>query len=136
MQTRELQENWLLWLDASERLQRSLHEQTVAITLRDADRIERLGPETEQMQLRLKELGEDLEALTRSTAKCLGTEATTQAIAAALEKTEAQSLNGLANRAIVAGRTVEYLLQKNTALFNGRYAVVVQEDSSALDAAA
>jgi len=136
MRTRELQESWLLWLDASDMLQRSLHELTVAITLRDTDRVNRLESETEQMQIRLRELHEDILALTYSTAKSLGTEATLSGISSVLDKVESQSLKGLANRATVAGRTVDYLLKKNYALFQCRFAVVVDEDRSPLAKAA
>ncbi|KXK16143.1 MAG: hypothetical protein UZ18_ATM001001405 [Armatimonadetes bacterium OLB18] len=37
MKTRELQTHWWEWLGASERLLRTLHEQTAALTLRDVE---------------------------------------------------------------------------------------------------
>jgi hypothetical protein len=49
MKTRELQTLWWDWLGTSERLLRSLHEQTAAVTLRDVARVERIQPELDQM---------------------------------------------------------------------------------------
>lgn len=128
MRTRELQENWLIWLDASDRLTRSLHELTVAITLRDSERINRLRPETQVMRRQMRDIEEDIETATLKIAASLGTTADVRGIASVLEKAEAQSVNGLANRVVVAGRTVRYLLEKNEELFRCRFAVVHSGD--------
>ena len=127
MRTRELQDSWNLWLNTSEDLLKSLYEQTVAITLRDTSRIERLMPESERMLCRLRELDAEVAEIAKGVAASLGTESNVRDIAANLEKSEAQALSGLANRVTVASRTIHTILQRNQELYQNRYAVVQSE---------
>jgi transcriptional antiterminator Rof (Rho-off) len=131
MQTRELQESWLIWLDASDQLTRCLHELTVAITLRDAERINRLRPEADQLRRRLVHLDEDIVVETSQIARKLKVDSCVSRIAANLEKTEGQAVQALSNRKIVAERTIQYLLDKNNELFRCRFAVVHAEEAVA-----
>ncbi len=116
MKTRELQTLWWDWLSTSERLLRSLHEQTAALTLRDVARVERIQPELDTLTLRLKSLDENAATLAKGLAEELGAEPTLRGLVGVLEKAEAQQLQGLANRVTVAARNVQTVLGKNRAL--------------------
>ncbi len=116
MRTRELQTIWWDWLSTSERLLRSLHEQTAAVTLRDVARVERIQPELDGLMDRMVQLDEDAVACARKLAGEIGTEPNLRSLVHALEKAEAQQLQGLANRVTVAARHVQEVIAKNRTL--------------------
>ena len=116
MTTRELQTIWWDWLSTSERLLRSLHEQTAAVTLRDVARVERIQPELDALRDRMVQLDADAVACARKLAEELGTEPNLRSLVQALEKAEAQQLQGLANRVTVAARHVQDVIAKNRTL--------------------
>lgn len=116
MKTRELQQLWWDWLGTSERLLRSLYEQTAALTLRDVARVERIQPELDQMMSKLREIDNQAVALAHKLAGELGTEPSLRGLVSVLEKAEAQSLQGLGNRVTVASRNVQDVLKKNRKL--------------------
>lgn len=116
MKTRELQTLWWDWLGTSERLLRSLHEQTAAVTLRDVARVERIQPELDTLIERMRSIDEQAVACANGLAEELGVESSLRSLVQALEKTEAQQLHGLANRVTVAARNVHEVLQKNRTL--------------------
>jgi flagellar FlgN protein len=116
LKTRELQTQWWDWLSTSERLLRSLYEQTAALTLRDVARVQRIQPELDQLLTRMKEIDESAAACARKLAEELGTEANLRSLVRELEKAEAQQLQGLANRVTVAARNVQNVIEKNRTL--------------------
>jgi len=116
MKTRDLQQLWWDWLSTSERLLRSLYEQTAALTLRDVARVERIQPEIDQMMSKLRELDNQAVTLAHKLAEELGTEPSLRSLASVLEKAESQSLQGLGNRVTVAARNVQDVLKKNRKL--------------------
>ncbi|MBS1720758.1 MAG: flagellar export chaperone FlgN [Armatimonadetes bacterium] len=116
MKTRELQTLWWDWLSTSERLLRSLHEQTAALVLRDVARVERIQPELDLLTERVRELDERAVACARKLAEELDTEANIRSLVQVLEKAEAQTLQGLANRVMVAARHLQDVVAKNRAL--------------------
>lgn len=116
MKTRELQTLWWDWLGTSERLLRSLYEQTAALTLRDVSRVERIQPELDAMMSKIRELDVQAVACARKLAEELDTEPTLRGLLRVLEKAEAQQLQGLGNRVTVAARNVQTVLKKNRAL--------------------
>lgn len=116
MVTRELQTLWWDWLSTSERLLRSLHEQTVALTLRDVARVERIQPELDQLTVKMKEIDDSAAACARKLAEELGTEPALRSLVLVLEKAEAQQLQSIANRVTVAARHVESVFEKNRKL--------------------
>ncbi len=116
MKTRELQQLWWDWLGTSERLLRSLYEQTAALTLRDVARVERIQPELDQMMAKLRELDNEAVALAHKLAGEFGVEPNLRSLVSVLEKAEAQALQGLGNRVTVAARNVQDVLKKNRAL--------------------
>lgn len=116
MRTRELQTLWWDWLSTSERLLRSLHEQTAALTLRDVARVERIQPELDSLLDRVKQIDERAAACARKLAEELGTEPSLRGLVRALDKAEAQQVQSIANRVLVAARNVQAVLDKNRAL--------------------
>ncbi len=124
MKTRELQTLWWDWLGTSERLLRSLHEQTAAVTLRDVARVERIQPELEQLLERVKEIDQAAAACAKKLAEEMGTEPNLRSLVTALEKAEAQQLQGLANRVKVAARNLQDVFAKNRALIENELTYV------------
>lgn len=118
MKSRELQKLWWDWLSTSERLLRSLYEQTAALTLRDVARVERIQPDLDHLRVRLQDLDEEAVACVHSLAGELGTQPNLRSISQALEKAEAQQLLGLANRVTVAARNVQAVVDKNKVLID------------------
>lgn len=122
--TRELQRLWTDWLAASDRLLRSLHEQTAALTLRDVARMERLQPELEALLDQVRTIDDQAVASARSLAVELGAEPNLRGLVGALEKAEAQQVQALANRVTMAARHVQEVLDKNRALIDNELAYV------------
>ncbi|MBS1717596.1 MAG: flagellar export chaperone FlgN [Armatimonadetes bacterium] len=116
MITRELQTLWWDWLGTSERLLRSLYEQTAALTLRDVARVERIQPELDAMTARMKSIDEQAAACAKKLAGELGCEPNLRSLVLALDKAEAQQVQGLANRVKVAARNVQTVIEKNRKL--------------------
>ena len=124
MKTRELQTMWWDWLSTSERLLRSLHEQTAAVTLRDVARVERIQPELDSMIRRMTEIDETAVACAKRLAEEQGVEPTLRSLVGVLEKAEAQQLQGLANRVTIAARNVQSVIRKNRALIESEMTYV------------
>jgi hypothetical protein len=124
MKTRELQTLWWDWLGTSERLLRSLHEQTAAVTLRDVARVERIQPELDQLLERIKTIDESAAACAKMLAEEMGTEPNLRSLVTVLEKAEAQQLQGLANRVTVAARNLQDVFNRNRALIESELSYV------------
>lgn len=124
MKTKEIQTLWWDWLASSDRLLRSLHEQTAALILRDVARVERLQPEIDSMTSKLCVIDEAAVAAVHQLAEDLGTEPRLRSLTAALEKAEAQQLHALANRVGAAARNVQEVLDKNRKLLENEMTYV------------
>lgn len=131
--TKQLEQLWWDWLSTSERLLRSLHEQTAALTLRQVERVERIQPELESLMALMADIDDKAVACAKELAEGLGVEPNLRSIAQALEKAEAQHLQSVANRVIVVGRNVQQVIAKNQALIeneleyvNGTMAIVAK----------
>lgn len=116
MKTRELQTYWWDWLGTSERLLRSLHEQTAALTLRDVARVERIQPEVVQLMERMRSIDDKAAALAQKLAAEMDTEPSLRGLVSVLEKAEAQQVQQIANRVTVAARNVHHVIEKNRTL--------------------
>lgn len=116
--TKELQTLWWEWLSASEKLQRMLHEQTAALTLRDVARFERLQPELDSTMEQIRSIDDLAAATARELAGELGCQPNLRSVVAALEKAEAQQVQQLANRIVVASQTIEKVIAKNRRLIS------------------
>jgi short-subunit dehydrogenase involved in D-alanine esterification of teichoic acids len=115
-QTKELERLWWDWLGTSERLLRSLHEQTAALTLRRSERVAEIQPELDQMMGRMRDIDDKAAACARRLAEELGCEPSLRSLVQVLSKAEAESLQSVANRVIIAGRNVQTVVAKNQAL--------------------
>lgn len=124
MKTRELQVLWWDWLGASERLLRSLHEQTAALSLRDSDRVERIQPELDTMLDSMRKIDSTAATCAKKLAEELGTEPNLRSLTQVLEKDEAQQVQSLANRVTVAARHVSTVLDRNRALIENELTYV------------
>ncbi len=116
MKSRELQTLWWDWLSTSERLLRSLHEQTAAVTLRDVARVERIQPELDMLMARLQDVDAKAMDCAKSLACTLQVAPNLKSLVAVLDKEEGQQLHGLANRVTVVSRNVQEVLAKNRRL--------------------
>lgn len=116
MLTRELQRLWWDWLGTSERLTRSLYEQTAALTLRDVARVERIQPELDALLQRMKAADDEAATEANRLAGDLGSEPNLRSLVSALEKEEGQQVQALANRITVVARNVQTLMDKNRRL--------------------
>lgn len=119
MKTRELQTLWWDWLGTSERLLRSLHEQTAALTLRDAARVERIQPELDSLMETMQSIDCKAATCAKKLAEESGAEPNLRSLVLVLEKAEAQQLQALANRVTVAARHVSTVLDRNRKLLEG-----------------
>ena len=118
MKSRQLLNLWSDWLSTSERLLRCLHEQTVAVTLRDVPRVERLQPELDELTETIRIV--DSRACTE--AKRLADElgATTlslRGLVSVLDKTEAAQVQLTANKVLSASQNIQDVVYKNRKLF-------------------
>jgi hypothetical protein len=132
--TKELERLWWDWLSTSERLLRSLHEQTAALTLRQIERVERIQPELDTLMDRMAEIDDQAVAEARALAAEFGCDPNLRSLVLKLEKKEGEAVQALANRVIVAGRNVQNVIAKNRALIenelayvNGTMALVAKE---------
>ncbi|MES1227890.1 MAG: flagellar export chaperone FlgN, partial [Armatimonadota bacterium] len=114
--TKELETLWWDWLSTAERLTRTLHEQTAALTLRQVERVEKLQPEMESLMQRMAEIDDRAAASAKKLAEEFGCEPNLRSLVGVLEKADGQQVQALANRVIVAGRNVQEIIAKNKAL--------------------
>ncbi|MBS1723736.1 MAG: flagellar export chaperone FlgN [Armatimonadetes bacterium] len=122
--TKQLEQLWWDWLSTAERLLRSLHEQTAALTLRQVERVERLQPELDSLMTLLDSIDAKAVACAGELAEEVGAEPNLRSLAQALEKAEAQHLQSIANRVIVVGRNVQTIIAKNRALIENELELV------------
>jgi len=133
---KQLEQLWWDWLSTAERLLRSLHEQTAALTLRQTERVQKIQPELDNLMNLMDEIDEKAVVCAKELAEELGTEANLRSLAQMLEKADAQQLQSVANRVIVVGRNVQTIVAKNRALIeneleyvNGTMALVAKAAS-------
>lgn len=124
MKTRELQTLWWDWLSTSERLLRSLHEQTAALTLRDVARVERIQPELDAMLDSIRSIDDKAAACACKLAGDLGVEPSLRSLVGVLEKAEGQQVQAMANRITVAARNVQDVVAKNRKLIDSEMAYI------------
>ncbi|MCB0826568.1 MAG: flagellar export chaperone FlgN [Armatimonadetes bacterium] len=135
--TKELQRLWWDWLGTSERLLSTLHEQTAALTLRKVERVEEIQPQLDGLMAKMEEIDNAAAAFAGKLAGDLGCEPNLRSLVSVLEKAEAQEVQSIANRVIVAGRNIQKVIDKNKALIeneleyvNGTLTLVVRESES------
>lgn len=124
MKTRELQKLWWDWLSTSERLLRSLHEQTAALTLRDVARVERIQPELDSLLESIRTIDDRAAACAIGLAEELGSDPNLRSLVTRLEKDESQQVQSMANRITVAARNVQEVIAKNRKLIESELTYV------------
>jgi CO dehydrogenase nickel-insertion accessory protein CooC1 len=124
MKTDELQKLWWEWLGQSERLLRSLHEQTAAVMLRDVERVERLQPELSRLIAQLQEIDERAVTVAKRLAENLGIQHGFRSLVTVLEKAEAEQFIALSNRVKAAAQNVHAVIDKNQTLIENELAYV------------
>jgi hypothetical protein len=134
--TKDLQRLWWDWLGTSERLLRSLNDQTRALIARDVTRIEGLQPELDTMLSRMKVIDDQAAASAAKLAEALGSEPTLRGLVGVLSEAEAQQVQAIANRVRVVAKNVQEALDKNRCLIeneltyvNGTLALIAKASS-------
>lgn len=118
MKSRQLIILWSDWLSASERMLRCLHEQTVAVTLRDVPRVERLQPELDELTEMIRIIDGKAFAEAKRLAEELGASVPSlRGLVSVLEKTEAAQVQLTANKVLSASQNIQDVVYKNRKLF-------------------
>lgn len=116
MRSKDLQRHYWDWLSTAERLQRSLAEQTAALTLRDITRVESIQPDLDRMLERLQTIDQQAAASTRELAASLGVEPALRSIMEALTQAEARQVDTLSQRIKIVGENVRTRFAMNRKL--------------------
>lgn len=117
MKSKELINHWQQWLSTSDKLLRVLHEQTVAVTLRDVARVEKLQPSLEALMAEMRSIDEQALDTARRLAESLGAEPNIRGLVAVLDKNEAQQVQQIANKVTSSAQNVSDVVKKNKKLF-------------------
>jgi hypothetical protein len=116
MKTKPILNLWTEWLATSEKVLRCLHEQTVAITLRDVARVERLQPELEVLTDHLRDIDSKALAEAKRLAEELGAEPNLRSLVLVLEKNEGATLQLTANKILSGSQNIQDVTNKNKKL--------------------
>jgi len=132
--TKELEQLWNRWLVKSEDVIALLHQQTAALTMRQVERLEMIQPELDAEMEMMGEIDSKAAACAKGLAEEVGCEPHLRGLVNVLEKADAQRVQALANKVIVAGRNVQRVIEKNKALIeneleyvNGSITVICTE---------
>ena len=118
MKSRQLLTMWSEWLSISDKLLRSLHEQTVAVTLRDVSRVERLQPELDELTSEIRKIDSEALAEAKRLAEELGVSTPNlRGLVSALDKSEAAQVQQTANKILSASQNIQDVVSKNRKLF-------------------
>lgn len=117
MRTKTLQSTWSEWLKASEALLLTLHEQTVAVTLRDVHRVERIRPELEDQLATVRSIDAKAMDEAKRLAEELGAPTPSlRGLIAVLDKDEAAIIQATANKVLVGAQRIQDVMSKNRKL--------------------
>lgn len=122
--TKELEQLWNSWLKKSDDVLAILHQQTAALTMRQVERLEDLQPELDKEMDAMGAIDSRAAACAKGLAEVFGCEPNLRSLVNVLEKADAQRVQALANRVIVAGRNVQRVIEKNKALIENELAYV------------
>lgn len=122
--TKQLESLWTAWLKASDELLGTLHQQTAALTMRQVERIEEIQPDLDSTMARMQDIDDQAAAFAKKLAEEFGCEPNLRSLVSVLEKADAQRVQALANKVIVAGRNVQRVIDKNKALIENELAYV------------
>lgn len=132
--TKQLENYWADWLRKSDELLSILHQQTAALTMRQVERIEELQPILDAEMAEMESIDAKAAASARELAEQFGCEPNLRSLVGVLEKADAQRVQAMANKVIVAGRNLQRVIDKNRALIeneleyvNGSISVICTE---------
>lgn len=114
--TKQLEKLWNAWLVKSDEVVSLLHEQTAALTMRQVERLESLQPELDRHMDEMSVIDGQAAACAKGLAEEFSCEANLRSLVGVLEKADAQRVQALANKVIVAGRNIQRVIEKNKAL--------------------
>ncbi len=113
---RAILDAWSEWLAVAERLSLTLHEMTVAVTLRDVPRVERLTPAIAELTAQVRAIDERAVAALLALCEALEIAPGLRPLVAALPKADGQALQATANRIVVLEGKIASTLAKNRTL--------------------
>jgi hypothetical protein len=117
MRTKTLQTLWNEWLKASDSLLLTLHEQTVAVTLRDVERVERIRPELETQLSAVRAIDAQAIDEAKRLAEEVGAPAPSlRVLISVLEKDEVAVIQATANKVLVGAQRIQDVMNKNRKL--------------------
>ncbi len=117
MRTKTLQTTWAEWLKASDALLLTLHEQTVAVTLRDVVRVERIRPDMEAQLANVRTIDAKAMGEAKRLAEELGAPTPSlRGLVAVLDKDEAAIIQATANKVLVGAQRIQDVMSKNRKL--------------------
>lgn len=136
--TKQLEKLWSAWLVKSDEVVALLHQQTAALTMRQVERLEELQPELDRQMDEMTIIDTNAATCAKGLAEEYGCEPNLRSLVTVLEKADAQRVQALANKVIVAGRNIQRVIDKNKALIeneleyvNGTLTVIVSETQKA-----
>jgi ribonuclease HII len=117
MKSKALINYWTEWLSTSEKFLRILHEQTVAITLRDVARVERLQPDLEIYTKEIQKFDSKALSEAKRLAEELGaTPNSLRSLVSVLDKSEGANLQLTANKVLATSQKIQEVISKNRKL--------------------
>lgn len=116
MKSKEIQRHYWDLLSTSERLLRSLAEQSAALTLHDTHRVESIQPELEMLLGRLQTIDEKVAISIQALAASLGVHPTMRSIVEKLNSAEARQVEALSNRVLTVSKNVKEKMAMNRRL--------------------
>jgi len=124
MKSRDLQRIWWDWLSTAERINRTLAEQTAALTLREVGRIESIQEDIASQSLVLNDIDKKAVAATQELAGELGVMPGLRSIVEALSPAEARQVESLAKRVEIVGANLKERLDRNRKLIESELTYV------------
>jgi hypothetical protein len=125
MKSKALTNLWNEWLSTADKFLRVLHEQTVAITLRDIARVERLQPELEIFTREIKDIDTKALDIARRLAEEVGaTPDSLRSLVSALDKSEGANVQLTANKVLATSQKIQDVVAKNRKLMESEMSYI------------
>lgn len=124
MKTRRLQEIWREWIATSERLLKTLHEQTAAIMLRKVEEVERLQPHLELLIEDLRTIDAQAVEVAHEITSELNVPHNFYSLVKALTGEEQAQVQALANKVRAIAQDIQRIMRKNQTLIENELAFI------------
>jgi hypothetical protein len=113
---RELESLWWDWLSTGERLLRSLYEQSMALTLRDMERVQCIQSELDTMLSRMQKVDTQAAQVAEKLALELGGKPSFRGLLSVLDQKEAHKIEAIATRVKIVAKNLSDQLEENQLL--------------------